>query len=149
MQYLLMCCFNEEAWSRLPNMERDQLAHRYGSCIQDMKRSGHYVAGVKQDHGTRVAAMREISGAVSDGSLAKTREQLDCDHVVECKDLTEAISLAKRFPTLSGGAVEVRAVLAQTPGRTGLGPRPQAPDPLRSKKSTRIVDFTLSCSTKN
>jgi hypothetical protein len=48
---------------------------------------------------------------VSDGPFAETKEQVGGYHVVECRDLDEAIAIAKRIPTLPyGGAVEVRAL---------------------------------------
>ena len=46
---------------------------------------------------------------VIDGPFAKTRELLAGYHLVECRDLDEAISIAARIPTpLAGGAIEVR-----------------------------------------
>lgn len=46
---------------------------------------------------------------VIDGPFAKTRELLAGYHLVECRDLDEALSIAARIPTLSaGGAIEVR-----------------------------------------
>jgi hypothetical protein len=122
MQYLLMCSFNEEAWSQLPNAERDQLMNNYGSCIQEMKRSGHYLGEVTLDHAENCVKVLRGNGeaTLSNAPLEKTKEELASDHLLECKDLTEAISLAKRLPKHSGGAVEVRAVLAQNPSMAGL-----------------------------
>ena len=46
---------------------------------------------------------------VIDGPFAKTRELLAGYHLVECRDLDEALSIAARIPTLpAGGAIEVR-----------------------------------------
>ena len=46
---------------------------------------------------------------VTDGPLAETKEQLGGYHLVECKDLGEALSIAKRIPTIRvGGTIEVR-----------------------------------------
>ena len=48
---------------------------------------------------------------LTDGPFAETKEQLGGYHLVECKDLDEALSIAKRIPTIPyGGAVEVRAL---------------------------------------
>jgi len=55
------------------------------------------------------------NGAVStsDGPFAETKEQFGGYHLVECRDLDEAVALAMRIPTLPyGGVVEVRAVEA-------------------------------------
>jgi len=49
---------------------------------------------------------------VTDGPFAETKEQFGGYHLVECKDLDEAIALAQAIPTLRvGGTVEVRPVL--------------------------------------
>ena len=72
MQYMLMCCFDEEAWEGLPDAEKGKLV-------------------------------------ITDGPFAETKEQLGGYHLVECKDLDEALAIALRIPTVSvGGAVEVR-----------------------------------------
>ena len=43
--------------------------------------------------------------------VAETKEQVGGYHLIECRDLDEAIAIAKRIPTLPyGGAVEVRAL---------------------------------------
>jgi hypothetical protein len=49
---------------------------------------------------------------VIDGPFAETKEQLGGYHLLECKDLDEAIAVAKRIPTIPhGGTVEVRQLL--------------------------------------
>jgi len=46
---------------------------------------------------------------VIDGPFAETKEQLGGYHLVDCKDLDEALAIAARIPTLpAGGAIEVR-----------------------------------------
>jgi hypothetical protein len=115
MQYLMMCCCNERQWESLPEAQRDKIMDEYGAMIAEMRRSGHYVAGAKLDQTSRAVTVRERNGKpdITDGPFSETKEQLGGYHLVECKDLDEAVSLAKRWPTLGvGGAVEVRAVLS-------------------------------------
>jgi hypothetical protein len=46
---------------------------------------------------------------ITDGPFAETKEQLGGYHLVECKNLDEAIAIAQRIPTLrAGDTVEVR-----------------------------------------
>jgi hypothetical protein len=46
---------------------------------------------------------------VTDGPFAETKEVLSGYEIVECKDIEEAIDIAKRFPALRAGfAMEVR-----------------------------------------
>ena len=48
---------------------------------------------------------------VVDGPFAETKEQFGGYHVLECRDLDDALAMAERIPTLPhGGVVEVRAV---------------------------------------
>jgi len=86
----------------------------YGEFIEGLKKSGHYLAGAKLDRSSHAVTVRHRNGkpAITDGPFAETKEQLGGYHVVECKDRDEAISLAKRIPTLGvGGSVEVRAIV--------------------------------------
>lgn len=111
MQYLLMCCIDEQAWDALPGSERDRVMQLYDEWTQDVVRSGHFRASGKLQPTATATTVREKYGKrlVMDGPFAETREQIGGYHLVECKDLDEAISLAGRIPTLRvGGAVEVR-----------------------------------------
>ena len=111
MQYLLLCCIDEKAWDALPATERDRVMQRYDEWSQEVVRSGHFRAGGKLQSTATATTVREKNGKrfVLDGPFAETREQVGGYHLVECKDLDEAISIAGRIPTLRvGGAVEVR-----------------------------------------
>ena len=111
MRYLLMCCFDEKRWENLPESERDGIMKEYGEVIQSMSRSGQYLAGAKLKSTSAATTVREKNGkpVITDGPFAETKEQLGGYHVLECKDLDEAISMAQRIPTLrAGGTVEVR-----------------------------------------
>jgi len=93
MQYMLMCCFDEKRWEEIPEAQRDGIMREYGEFVQSLVNSGHYLAGP----------------AITDGPFAETKEQFGGYHLVECKDLDEAISIAKRMPTIPfGGTIEVR-----------------------------------------
>ena len=47
---------------------------------------------------------------VSDGPFAETKEQLGGFYLLDCADLDDALSWAKRIP-MPGGGVEVRPVM--------------------------------------
>ena len=85
----------------------------YGTLVQDLEKSGHYVGGAKLRPTATAVTVRQKSGdtVLMDGPFAETKEQLGGFHLLECRDLEEALSIAKRIPTLAaGGVVEVRAV---------------------------------------
>lgn len=111
MQYLLLCCFNEGSWERLPEPQRDAIMEQYRTFEQTLVKSGHYRAGAKLKPTSTATTVRAKNGkpAVTDGPFAETKEQIGGYHLIECKDLDEAIAIARRIPTLpAGGTVEVR-----------------------------------------
>jgi hypothetical protein len=111
MQYMLLCCFNESHWEAIPQAERDGLMRDYGEWVQRTQRSGHYVTGGKLRGTASATTVREKNGksAITDGPFAETKEHLGGFHVIECRDLDEALSIARAIPTLRhGGAIEVR-----------------------------------------
>ena len=116
MQYLLMCCFEEKAWDEIPETQRDGIMKEYGELVQSLVKSGHYLAGAKLQSSSSATTVRAKNGrsAITDGPFAETKEQLGGYHLVECRDLDEALAIAKRIPTLTvGGTVEVRPLVAQ------------------------------------
>ena len=111
MQYLLLCCFDEARWNRLSRNRRDQIMQEYREVLDDLVARGHYRAGGKLEPSATATTLRERDGkpVVTDGPFAETKEQLGGYHLVECRDLDEALAIARRIPTLpAGGAVEVR-----------------------------------------
>ena len=113
MRYLLLCCFDEKRWDALPEPQRDAIMRDYGALLESLHKSGHHLTTGKLQSASNAATVRSRNGkpVISDGPFAETKEQLGGYHLVECSDLDEAISIAKRIPTLPyGGAVEVRAL---------------------------------------
>jgi hypothetical protein len=113
MRYMLLCCFDEKRWNAIPESQRNAIMRDYGALLQSLDQSGQHLATGKLQPTATATTVRSRNGKpiVSDGPFAETKEQLGGYHLVECKDLDEAISIAKRFPTLPfGGAVEVRAL---------------------------------------
>ena len=78
----------------------------------NLSEAGELVAaeGLAPPAMARVVHMDKGRGPeVTDGPFAETKEQLGGYHLVECRDLDEALCIAARIPTLSaGGAIEVR-----------------------------------------
>jgi hypothetical protein len=113
MQYLLMCCFDEERWDKIPEPQRDNIMQKYGKVVEELVKSGHLRAGAKLSPSSVATTVRERNGkpAITDGPFAETKEQLGGYHLIECKDLDEAIAIASRIPTLAvGGSIEVRPI---------------------------------------
>ena len=111
MQYMLMCCIDEKAWTQFADSERDRIMREYGALIQSLVKSGELCGGGQLRSTSSATTVRMKGGklALTDGPFAETKEQLGGYHLVDCKDLDEALSIAARIPTLpAGGAIEVR-----------------------------------------
>ena len=81
--------------------------------MEEMKSSGHLRNGGMLSQSTTATSIRSENGKamITDGPFAETKEQLGGYHLIECENLDEAISIAKRIPTIpEGGVVEIRAV---------------------------------------
>lgn len=114
MQYMLLCCFDEQRWAQMPEARKGELMQAYGAFVQGIVKSGHYRAGARLHPTAMATTLRESNGRVvtTDGPFAETREQLGGYHLIECRDLDEALAIARRIPTLrAGGVVEVRPVM--------------------------------------
>jgi hypothetical protein len=114
MEYLLMCCFNEEQWAKIPDQERDKIMRDYGEWEQSIVKSGHFRGGARLESTSASTTVRHQNGKVviTDGPFAETKEQLGGYHLVECRNLDEALSIAGRIPTLPfGGLIEVRPLM--------------------------------------
>lgn len=113
MQYLLMCCIDEKAWEALPDERRDAVMQQYGEWVSDLCTRKQYLAGAKLQPTVSATTVRAKNGrpTVTDGPFAETKEQLGGYHLLECRDLDEALALARRIPTIPvGGTIEVRPV---------------------------------------
>ena len=114
MQYLLMCCFDETEWAKLPDSQRARVMDEYGKLLHELKKSGRLLAGAKLDRSASAVTVREKNGKplITDGPFAETKEQLGGYHLIDCKDRDEAVSIALRIPTLAvGGVIEVRPLM--------------------------------------
>ncbi|MEX2148731.1 MAG: YciI family protein [Steroidobacteraceae bacterium] len=113
MQYMLMCCIDEGRWEALPAASRNAIMRDYGAWVGEMQRLGKHVATARLESASHAQTIRLQDGRrnVVDGPFAETKEQFGGYHVLECRDLDEALALAERIPTLPhGGAIEVRAL---------------------------------------
>ena len=114
MRYLLLCCIEEKRWEEIPESQRNGIMREYGELLQSLDTSGQHLASAQLQSSSTATTVRGRNGkpVITDGPFAETKEQLGGYHLVECKDLDEAISIAKRIPTIPyGGTVEVRPLV--------------------------------------
>jgi hypothetical protein len=116
MQFLLLCCIDEQRWDALPEAERGAIMKSYGELLQSLDAGGQHLASGRLGPASaaRTVRRREGRAVVTDGPFAETKEQLGGYHLIECAGMDEALAIAQRIPTLPcGGTVEVRALLGQ------------------------------------
>jgi hypothetical protein len=113
MQYMLLCYADEKGWAALGEEGQAAILDEYAAWAQAIVKSGHYRASARLGPTAAATTLREAHGKrlTLDGPFAETKEQLGGFHLVECRDLDEALAIARRIPTLrAGGVVEVRPV---------------------------------------
>jgi hypothetical protein len=116
MKYMLLIHQDERGWDKLSEAERQQIYGEYRKFSEELKASGHYLAG-SELHPTAAATsvrVRDGKRLVTDGPFAETREQLGGYYLVNAKDLDEAIGLAARVPSARVGTIEIRPLVEST-----------------------------------
>lgn len=117
MQYMLLCCINEDRWEGLDERERDGVMQDYGAWMRKLEESGNHVFSGRLQPSATAATVRGNGRrpSVMDGPFAETKEQIGGFHLVNAANLEEAVAVAERIPTLRvGGTVEVRPLMAET-----------------------------------
>jgi hypothetical protein len=112
MKYLLFCCHEERKLNAMPKGEWDALMDETRAYIEEIQKSGHYIASEALESVQTATTVRVRNGklATTDGPFAETKEQLGGFFLIDARDLNEAIQIALRFPSVRTGSMEVRPV---------------------------------------
>lgn len=117
MKYMALIFENEQKAAAAPEADQMALFGRYIAFTEEVKQSGHLVAGEPLQPTSTATTVRVTSGgkvSTLDGPYAETKEQLGGFYIFECKNLDEAVELGARICRLhtdGGVAVEVRPVM--------------------------------------
>src|SRR5262245_66621203 len=123
MQHMLMCCFDEGAWIKLAETQKDKIMQDYVNWVESLVDTGHFRGGARRQPASSATTVRMKNGktVLTDGPFAETKEQIGGYHLIDCTDQDEAISIAARIPTLpAGGTIEVRCIADFTPAEAGV-----------------------------
>ena len=115
MQYVLLVYGNAQRWAELSTEERNRIHAECADWHEQLVKSGHSLGATGLQPATTATTVAEAEGRViiSDGPFAETKEVLGGFETVECRDLDEALAIAKRFPALRVGTmIEVRPPVA-------------------------------------
>jgi hypothetical protein len=120
MLYAILCYHDEDfvaSWSK----EQDEAVMKKLAVVQDnLTRQGRLGPVARLLPTTAAATLRkEDPPLVLDGPYAETKEQLLGFYIVDCKNLDEALDVARDLGSANpGGAYEVRPVGVFRPGGT-------------------------------
>jgi hypothetical protein len=104
----------DEGFYALSKDEQNRVHRDCGAWHEELVKNGHSVAAVGLERRETATTLREHDGKIvmTDGPFAETKEVLGGFEILECRDLDEALAIAKRFPGLrAGGSVEVRPMV--------------------------------------
>ncbi len=113
MKYLCLIYDEEKKLAGMPKEESDAFMGEYFTFTEDIRKSGHYVAGEALHPVATATTVRIRNGRLSttDGPFAETREQLGGFYLIEASDLNDAIRVASKIPSARIGSIEIRPVV--------------------------------------
>lgn len=113
MRYLCLIYDDETKMAEMSKAESDAFMGEYLAFTEDVRKSGHMVAGdaLHPVHTATTVRVRNGRLSTTDGPFAETKEQLGGYYLIEARDLNEAIQVASRIPSARTGSVEVRPVM--------------------------------------
>ena len=113
MKYLAAVYMDEKRWREMSDAEWRELIAECAPYGRELRQSGHLLSGAPLQAPSTATTLR-LSGdqlVMTDGPFAETKEVLGGYHLLECKDLDEALALSARWPGLRRGlTLEVRPV---------------------------------------
>jgi hypothetical protein len=114
MQNLMLIYHSEAEWSKLSPAEMGAMHKDYFQFMHEIKDSRHYIGGnpLQPTPTATTVRVRDAKRVVTDGPFAETKEQLGGYHLVEAKDLDEALGIAARILGARRGSIEVRPIAA-------------------------------------
>ena len=112
MKYLCLIYDAEATMANMSKADADAFMGEYYTFTEDIRRSGHYVAGeaLKPVHTATTVRVRNGKVSTTDGPFAETKEQLGGFYMIEARDLNDALQIAAKIPSARTGSVEVRPV---------------------------------------
>lgn len=113
MKYLCLIYDEERKMADMAKADADAFMGEYFAFTNDIKQTGHYVAGeaLHPVHTATTVRIRNGKVSTTDGPFAETKEQLGGFYLVSAKDLNEAIQIASRIPSARYGSIEVRPIV--------------------------------------
>ncbi len=111
MRYLLLIYETERMDDPSQEAQAADL-QRYAAFTQETRRRDAFQAGEALEPVSTATTVRIRDGrtVVTDGPFAETKEFLGGFYLLDCRDLDEAIELAKMIPAVERGSIEIRPI---------------------------------------
>jgi hypothetical protein len=114
MRYVLMI-YQGKDWPDVPTAEKNRVHAACGAWHEGLVKSGHARGAFGLQAPATATTLRTAKGEilVSDGPFIETKEVLGGFEMIECRNLDQALAMAKTFPALRSGHchVEVRPLV--------------------------------------
>lgn len=111
MQYSMLIYMDEKQFAALPKEEQNRVHRACAAWHDALLQSGHSLGATGLQPTFTATTLRRRNGQIEilDGPFAETKEVLGGFEALECRDLDEAIAIARQFPGLEiGSTVELR-----------------------------------------
>jgi hypothetical protein len=112
MQFLLTVNIDQSLLDALPQAEFDRLMHGCIRKADELRAAGCLLDAQQLEAPATARTVRHRDGitAVTDGPFAETKELLAGFNLIEAASEEEALRIAKGFPWIRYGSIEVRPV---------------------------------------
>ncbi|TWU29273.1 YciI family protein [Bythopirellula polymerisocia] len=109
---MLLCYDDEQAWQQAGEAAYKEAIQEAIQLTHQLHEKGQYILSAPLHPVATATSVRVRDGkkVVTDGPFAETREVLGGFHLIDVKDISEAIEIASRHPGARLGTVEVRPV---------------------------------------
>jgi hypothetical protein len=114
MKYTLLFYANESEGSQTQE-EGEAIAQTCYTLLKEAKEAGVLLDnnGFKPVSDATTVRLRDGKTLITDGPFAETHEQLGGFFILDCENLDEAISWAKKIPHAAYGSVEIRPLWSE------------------------------------
>jgi hypothetical protein len=111
MKYLML--IYENPGTRETFFADKELMGRVDAIVNELTESGELVTGEGLADPSQAKAIRVVDGvpAVTDGPFAEAKEHLGGFMIVDCESLDRVLDIARRFPHIGTGGMEVRPLM--------------------------------------
>lgn len=112
MKYMFLIYNDPALMAKMTPAEQEASMQAYFGFNADMGQRGILVSGegLHEPSAATTVRVREGQMLTSDGPFAETKEFLGGYYILNCKDLDEAIEMARKIPSVTHGSIEIRPV---------------------------------------